>query len=124
MFGWFKKKPPTPVESVPECKWRVTLDDDQISVQNASGQIRSVSKADLGAVVIATNDSGPWGADVWWLLFDSGKQQACSFPQGAIGEDAVMDFLLTLPSFNHRQMINAMSSTDEAFFPVWEKPEL
>ena len=124
MFGWFKKKSAVaaPVPN-PESKWKVTLDEDLISVQDESGQIRSVRKNDLGAVVIATNDSGPWGADVWWLLFDSGKQQACSFPQGAEGEEAAMDFLFTLPSFDYKQMVDAMGSTDEAFFPVWEKPE-
>jgi len=76
-------------------------------------------KIDLGGVIIETNDSGPWGADVWWLLFGSDDKVAVAFPQGASGEKAVVDYLIALPGFDHGAMIDAMQSADNNVFPVW-----
>ena len=75
MFGWFKKKQP-PLQ--PEGKWVVAIEGDRISVRDDSGQLKSVAKSDLSGVAIETNDSGPWGADVWWMLFDATDQMACA----------------------------------------------
>ena len=94
---------------------------DHPGVTDGEGQIKSVSKADLSGVIIETNDSGPWGADVWWLIFGGDDQLACAFPQGAAGEKAVIDFLMLLPSFDHSEMIKAMTSTGKAVFPVWRR---
>ncbi|PBN45066.1 hypothetical protein [Sphingobium sp. D43FB] len=118
MFSWFRKKP-KPLQ--PEGKWVVAIEDDQISVRNESGRLKSVAKSDLSGVAIETNDSGPWGADVWWMLFDATDQMACTFPQGAKGEDAAINWLTALPSFNHGEMIRAMGSTNNAVFAVWRK---
>lgn len=118
MFGWLKKSR----RDEPESKWLVVVDDDQISVRNQAGEGISVVKRDLSGVAIETNDSGPWGADLWWLLFGSNDQLACAFPQGATGEDAAIEYLSALPAFDHGAMIEAMRSTDNAVFPVWRKP--
>lgn len=83
------------------------------------GQTRSVVTDDLSGVAIETNDSGPWGADVWWLLFGVNDQLVCAYPQGATGEQAVIDLLMALPSFDHSEMSRAMCSTGNATFPVW-----
>ncbi len=120
MFSWFKKKQ-LPLQ--PEGKWIVVLDDHRISVSDDSGRIKSVGKSDLSGVAIETNDIGPWGADVWWILFDGNDQLACAFPQGATGESAAIDWLSALPSFNHGEMIKAMGSTDNAVFAVWRKEQ-
>lgn len=118
MFGWFRKKQ-SPLQ--PEGKWIVAIDDSRISVSDDSGQMRSVDKSDLSGVAVETNDRGPWGADVWWLLFDANDRMACAFPQGAKGENAAIDWLTALPSFDYGEMIKAMGSTDNAVFAVWRK---
>jgi len=118
MFGWFKKKPR---RLEPESKWVVAIDGDLISIRDEAGLIKTVAKGDLSGVAIETNDSGPWGADVWWLLLDSSDLLACAFPQGATGEDSVIDYVSALPSFDHGEMIKAMTSTDNAVFAVWRK---
>lgn len=118
MFGWFSKKRPA---LQPESKWVVAIDDDLITICDDAGQVRSIAKSDLAGVAIETNDSGPWGADVWWLLFDGTDALACAFPQGATGEQAAIDHFLALPSFDHGEMIKAMGSTDNALFPVWRR---
>jgi hypothetical protein len=71
--------------------------------------------------MIETNDSGPFGADIWWLLFGADDRLACAFPQGAAGEKAAVDRLLGLPGFDHEAMIMAMGSTGNAVFPVWRR---
>lgn len=120
MFGWFKKKKPS---LQPEARWQVALDSDRISVRDDAGQTASVVKEELSGVAIATNDSGPWGADVWWLLFDSDHQLVCTYPQGAAGEETALNYLTALPSFDHGEMIRAMASTDNATFVVWQKDQ-
>lgn len=118
MLGWFKKRPR---QLEPEHKWVVSVDDDLISVCDQSGLTKSVAKGDLSRVAIETNDSGPWGADVWWLLFDGCDQLICAFPQGATGEGAVVEYVCALPAFDYAEMIRAMASTDNAVFGVWRK---
>ena len=119
MFGWLKKKSR---RLEPESKWEIAVDGNRISVRDEAGQVRSVARGDLSGVAIETNDSGPWGADVWWLLFDRSDQLACAFPQGATGEEAVIEYISGLPSFDHGEMIKAMASTDNAVFAVWRRP--
>lgn len=71
--------------------------------------------SDLGAVYVETNDSGPWGADVWWLLTDRNGEMKVAFPQLATGEDAALDRLRTLPGFQ----IAGMNSIDNDRHLCW-----
>src|SRR5262245_22234189 len=120
MFGWFRRKQ-APAALLPEGRWTVALDDDTIRVTTDSGETKSLGKNELSGVIIEANDSGPWGADLWWLLFGSDDRVACEIPQGATGEDAFVDYLTALPGFNHEEMIKAMASVDNAAFPVWRR---
>ena len=102
-----------------EASWTVDATEDRISVTDAGGKTQSVDLADLRGVMIETNDSGPFGADVWWLLFGADDRLACAFPQGSAGEKDAVDVLIALPDFDHEAMIMAMGSTTNAVFPVW-----
>lgn len=121
MFGWLRKfgSSPTP----PEARWVVAVDDEAIRVSDEAGGTRAVAKSELAGVAIETNDSGPWGADVWWLLFGAADELACAFPLGATGEKAAVDYLTALPGFDHEQMVKAMGSTDNRLFRVWRRPD-
>lgn len=118
MFGWLRKKS-KPLQ--PEARWAVAVGPDVLSVMDPDGATKGVAKDDLFGVAIETNDSGPWGADVWWLLFDSDGQLACAFPQGATGEQAAIDYFMALDGFDHTEMIAAMGSVENAMFPVWQR---
>ena len=118
MFGWLKKRPKVPQ---PEARWTVTIDGDAIRATDEAGIAKEVLKGDLSGVIIETNDSGPWGADVWWLLFGADDRVALAYPQGATGEAVLLDYLGALPGFDHAAMIEAMRSTDDAVFPVWRR---
>jgi hypothetical protein len=119
MFGWLKRKR-QPARLDPESRWIVEADEHRIIVTDPAGETSSVEEGDLCAIAIETNDSGPWGADLWWLLFGA-ETLACAFPQGATGEQKMIDYLTALPSFNHEEMAKAMASTANAVFPVWTK---
>ena len=118
-FNWFRKGS-RPL--YPESLWTVVLDDRGIRATDHTGDTMFVSNADLSSVAIETNDSGPWGADVWWLLFGPDGDLACAFPQGATGEKDAADHLMTLPGFNDQELIKAMASTANAVFQVWKRP--
>ena len=118
MFDWLKKR----VQRLePVAQWVVTIESKGIRVSDYNRQEKFVAKDKLSGVAIQTNDTGPWGADVWWLLFGADDQLACAFPQGATGEQAALDYLMALDRFNHDEMISAMGSTQNAVFPVWRK---
>jgi len=118
LFSWLRRKPKG---LYPECLWTVVVDGECIRSTDQTGATMSVSNAELCGVAIETNDSGPWGADVWWLLFGPDGKLACAFPQGATGEKDVLDYLMALPKFDNEQLIKAMGSTGNAVFPVWQR---
>ena len=119
MLGWLKKIKQKPLQ--PETQWTVIVGEDSIRITDNQDSVRELAKQELKGVAIETNDSGPWGADLWWMLFDLGGQLAGAFPGGATGESALIDYVATLPSFNHGEMIRAMASTDNAVFVLWER---
>ena len=104
-----------------EADYIVSVDGDGISVTDPKGEQKTLALAELNGVMIETNDSGPFGADVWWLLFGADDRIAVAFPQGAAGEQAAIDWLVGLPGFDHEAMIMAMGSTANAVFPVWRR---
>ena len=104
-------------------RWRVHLDGGRIVAIQPEGSRCSVSLADLQAVVIETNDTGPFGDDCWWQLHrDASGVPGCVFPQSAIGNEAVVQVLAELPGFDHMAMLMAMGSVENARFPVWSRP--
>ena len=79
MFGWFRK---ASKNLRPESRWSVSLTEGQIVVTGPDGNASQVAEMDLSGIVIETNDSGPWGADVWWLLFGVDDLMACAYQIG------------------------------------------
>ena len=104
-----------------EAAWIVTMTDREIRVTDPAGEVRGIAKDRVAAILIETNDSGPWGSDFWWLLLAPDKSLACFFPQGATGESEAMAWMMALPGFDHAKMIEASASTSNAFFPLWER---
>ncbi|SOB81188.1 hypothetical protein SAMN06297144_1444 [Sphingomonas guangdongensis] len=88
MFGWIRKWTQRPQ---PEALWTVSIEPDHVRVTDDAGQTKTLAKSDMAGVAIETNDTGPWRADVWWLLFGSDGQLACVYPQGATGESVMLD---------------------------------
>ena len=102
----------------PESLFVVTVTDDEIGNQCPDGKIEHIALRDLCRVLVATNDSGPSGMDVWWILEGASAGQRVCFPQGATGESTALDRLRQLPGFQ----IRGMNSTQNAQFECWPHP--
>ena len=103
-----------------ERKVVVRFDDDSISATYPTGEVESVEWQAIMRAVIETNDSGPWGADFWWIL--EGEVTRCTFPQGAAGElDAMEVFPIRFPGFDQDALDTANRSTSNERFVCWER---
>lgn len=93
----------------------VTFDEDQIITSYPDGQIEMVFWNKLDSVEVHTNDTGPWGADVWFVL--SSDNEVCSFPLGSKGCVELIERLQLLSGFEFK----GMNSTGNAKFLCWTK---
>jgi hypothetical protein len=107
----------------PECLYRVSITSDEIQVSHPDGTTSRMQLRDLTRVVVETNDSGPWGADVWWH-WHGDAQAVCSYPQGATGEDKALAFVRTLNRFEDEQLRSAMGCTTNQRFVIYERAAL
>jgi len=105
---------------LPERKIVVRFDENGISAAFPEGQTEAIAWSEVQRVAIETNDSGPWGADFWWLL--EGEAKRCAYPQGATGElEAMAAFPSRFPGFSHEAVTAANCSTSNARFLCWER---
>lgn len=102
----------------PECLYVLTVTEAEIACTCPKGLLQRIGRSELKEVAVVTNDSGPWGADVWWHFTGSGQELA--FPGGATGEDKVVEWVQQLPSFDNEQFIEAMGSTGNRRFVCWQ----
>lgn len=118
-FRW--RKPEESADAaMSERDFLVTFDDEQVTVAVPGDEARSIEWDSLLRVAIETNDSGPWGADVWWLLEASDHRIA--YPGGATGDpDVLRQYSTRLPGFNDEKVIEAMGCTSNARFVCWER---
>jgi hypothetical protein len=98
----------------------VRTDEQGISAQYPDGTILSIRWDEVQCVAIETNDSGPWGADVWWLI--EGNQSRCAYPGGANGDiDALKSMESRLTGFNDECVVQAMACTSNRRFVCWQR---
>jgi hypothetical protein len=103
----------------PEARFVVEVTaTDEIVCRAPMQAEQRIRMADLGAVYVETNDSGPLGGDVWWLLNDKTGQTQVAFPQLATGEDVALARLRLLPGFE----VRGMNSSENAQFMCWPTP--
>lgn len=106
----------------PEFNFKVHVTDERIRVVRPDGKEESVTWNALKAVVVETNDTGPWGTDVLWLLIGEELKSGCVIPQGADGEKELLNRLQALPGFDNEALIEAMGSASNRKFLCWERP--
>jgi hypothetical protein len=111
---WVRKRP-----LYPESLFKVTITDSEIVSTRPDGTTERCPIAELKELYIVTTSDGPWNPDVWWLFVGSSSGTGCSFPQGATGEQAALQFAQQLPGFDNATFISAMGSTSDAKFLCW-----
>ena len=102
----------------PLALWNVSFDGSDIVTSDGRGHERKMAIRDLTRVVVATDDSGPWGADVVFLLYSSEPDPTCLFPMEANGIDTFMAWLSIQPGYQDRELVRAMGSTKVAQFEI------
>ena len=96
----------------------VSFDDEGVSVTCPGKSPQSISWSSGACVAIETNDSGPWGADVWWVL--EGASGRVAYPQGATGDrEMFRQYPIRFPGFSEKAVIKAMGCTSNARFVCW-----
>ncbi len=115
MLGWLRKKL---VNTSPLTLWSVRFLDGDIVTSDGQGAERMVPLHELRRVVVATDDSGPWGADVVFLLYSDEPDPAGIFPLEAVGRDKFVEWLSGQPGYRERELAKAMGSTRVARFEV------
>jgi hypothetical protein len=103
----------------PEASYRVAVDEATVSCTTPRGDTVAVAFAELERIVIRTTDEGPFLPDVFWML--TGADRTCVVPQGATGEEALIERLGKLPGFKFEAMIAAMSCTKNQEFECWKR---
>lgn len=93
---------------------------DFVSAKFPNGDTQTLSWDALIRFEIQTNESGPWGWDVWFVLV--GVEDEVSFPVGATGQDEVMARVQAVTGKDREQLIDGMNSTASRTFVTWEKP--
>ncbi len=85
---------------------------------DGQGAERKLPLRDLRRVVVATDDSVPWGADVVFLLYSNDPDPAAIFPLEATGRDGFVEWLSAQPGYQDRELAKAMGWTRVARFEV------
>jgi hypothetical protein len=119
--AWWKRKLEERRASVMfEREVVVSFDEFGVSSAFPTGETQSIAWRDVERVAIETNDSGPWGADVWWLL--ESAESSVSYPQGATGDPQMLEqYPARFAGFNDGEVIRAMGCTSNARFVCWER---
>lgn len=105
----------------PESAFVLEVTATGITIHRPGGGTESVLFADLEAVIIETNDTGPLGNDVWWILAGRDLKSGCVFPMGSSGEGDALARLQKLPGFDNRAVIRAMGSCTCQKFLCWHR---
>jgi hypothetical protein len=117
MLSWLRKKIGRPS---PLSQWSVSLHEGNIVTDDGQGTQRTLPVSDLRRVVVATDESGPWGADVVYLLYSDDADAAGLFPLEARGCDDFVGWMSAQAGYRGRELAKAMGSTSVARFTVFE----
>lgn len=99
----------------------LSVQSDTVTLHYSIGESETLDLDQLQAVRILTTDNGPFGNDLYFILegewgkrFISGELDDCQHLFGLFD---------CLPNFDHQQSVQAMGSTENAVFEVWNAPE-
>lgn len=102
-----------------EALFEVRIADGRLVLWHPVEDEIAVPLADVDAVAIETDASGPFASDVRWLL--RAADRTIVIPLGATGEDVLLDWVQSLPGVDNEAIIAAMGSTTIGRFPVWTR---
>jgi hypothetical protein len=99
--------------------WDVKISKNCLEIFDPQGNIRSIGLDQITGIAIRTDNTGPIGSDVIWLISDG--ESIISFPMGAKGEDKVLKAFQMIGGFDNSEFIKAMGSVDHNLFFLLNK---
>jgi hypothetical protein len=100
---------------------RVVHDDKTIVVRHPDGSSDQIGWSDLGSVSVLTTDAGPYEDDLFWVLTHRDGRRGPVVPMDAEGEHALLKTMQRrLAGFDNMAVVEAMGSTRNASFVIWE----
>lgn len=124
IWNWFSK-PSKPGEAPAPNRVtggvRVLVDSAVISIDRANQPRETLEWDDIASVMVVTNDAGPSRPDLFWVLQAQDRRPASVVPMGSEGEqDLLRAMQARLKGFDNMAVVEAMSSTENAGFIVWQ----
>ena len=113
---WEAAPPPADAAPPGTCE----MDDTGVRRWLEGGQCEAVRWDALIHVGLMITAEGPLAPDVFWVLIGGGDT-GCVISDQADIAPALLERLQKLPGFDNATLITAMSSTEEAKFPLWSK---
>ena len=117
-FDWLTGRKRIPRDQ-PEASIVVEFDETEVRCTRPNGNIERVRWDDLNGILLRNTDSGPFAPDVFWILV--GSEGGCVIPQGATGEENLLERLQQLPGFNSEAVIASATCTGNQDFLCWER---
>jgi hypothetical protein len=90
--------------------------------QSNEGNEYKLNPKQINYVKVITNDKGPLQEDVFYKLESS--DLSCYVAQGEDRDMTFLKFIQGLKGFNNRALVEAMGSTSNKVFIVWERKNL
>ena len=95
----------------------VEITDGALTVTDPKDDTHSIGLDKITSIITQTNDSGPWGEDVWFIITGEDADEICVYPLGATNEEAALAYFSSLPGFE----LKGMDSTTNEQFICWAK---
>ncbi len=97
---------------------KVWFDEERAWSHWPDKEPQSAAWSELIGVAVETTDQGPFVEDVWWHL--ATKEGVVTYPSEATGAGELLKRLQDIPTFNNERLIQAMSSTSNQTFILWD----
>jgi hypothetical protein len=103
----------------PRRRENVQVDDQGVIVVTDKGR-DEVRWTAVSRARIITTSAGPWGEDVWFVL-EGPEGKGCIVPHDAVVRTKLLaEMNARLPGIDDRKVIEAMGSTSDRTFVIWE----
>ncbi|HWB60435.1 MAG TPA: hypothetical protein VG733_13145 [Chthoniobacteraceae bacterium] len=116
LFPWRRIDP-----RQPERNFIVHTTDTGVVCERPDGKTEQLAWADLQAIIIETAGYDPAYPDIFWILAGRSFSSGCVVPQGATGDEEMIDRLMKLPGFDHEAMGRAMGCKGNNKFLCWQR---
>lgn len=120
-MNWFRRLLPRNARTADQPFGRVEFNAESVRYEMPDGTIQSITWDEVEEIGVVRTDEGPVSDDLFFTLTSANREKGCAIPQSAAGMDALIVHLEDLPGFNNIALGQAMGSTTNAVFELWQR---